>query len=210
MKENITPVFCKPKPIPYAMREKVEHELNCLVDMGVLKPVESSEWATTIVPIPKSNGQLRLCGDYKITVNPHLKIDRYPIPRIQDLLAILNGGTVFSKIDLSHAYLQVELEEESKSLVTISTHKGLFAYNRLCFGVASAPGLFQREMEQVLYGLEGVCFFYDILISGLTRAIHDERLRAVLNRLKECGLTVKKEKCQCGKESVEFLGYVLS
>lgn len=96
---------------------------------------------------------------------------------------------------MSQAYQQVELEEKSRPLVTISTHKGLFTYKRLCFGVASAPGLFQREMEKLLNGLDGVlCFFDDILISGPTRLIHNQRLKAVLERLRDSGLTLKKEK----------------
>lgn len=95
LKEEATPEFCRPRPLPYAMREKVECELNRLVKEDILEPVNNSDWGTPIGPIFKSNGQLRLCGDYKVTLNPHIKVDRYPIPRVQDLLATLNGGTVF-------------------------------------------------------------------------------------------------------------------
>lgn len=210
LKENVDPIFCKPRALPYAMKDKVERELERLVKEEILEPIENSEWATPIVPVLKSNGQLRLCGDYKITINPNIKIDCYPIPRVQDLLANLNGGKIFSKIDLSQAYQQLELDERSRKLVTISTHKGLFAYKRLCYGVSSAPGIFQREMEELLKGVDGVvCFFDDILITGQTRVIHNERLKEILKRLQENGLTVKKEKCKFGQNSVEFLGYVL-
>lgn len=117
---------------------------------------------------------------------------------------------MFTKIDLSRAYQQIELDEESQSLVTISTHKGLFKYKRLCFGVTSAPGLFQREMEKVLNGLEGVvCFFDDILITGQSQSEHNEILRNVLCKLRDCGLTVKQDKCECEKDEVQFIGYVL-
>ncbi|XP_043266601.1 uncharacterized protein K02A2.6-like [Venturia canescens] len=210
LKENANQIFCKPRALPYALKDKVEKELDRLVKEEILEPVENSEWATPIVPVLKNNGQLRLCGDYKITVNPNIKIDRYPIPRVQDLLSSLNGGKIFSKIDLSQAYQQLVLDERSRKLVTISTHKGLFAYKRLCYGVSSAPGIFQREMEQLLKNLDGViCFFDDILITGQTKEIHNERLKEVLKRLNENGLTLKKEKCKFGKNSVEFLGYVL-
>ncbi|XP_043288457.1 uncharacterized protein K02A2.6-like [Venturia canescens] len=145
------------------MKEKVEKELERLIKEDIIYEVENSDWATPIVPVPKTNGEIRICGDFKVTINQKIKIDRYPVPRIQDLLSSLNGGKYFSKIDLSQAYQQVELDDQSKPLVTISTHKGLFRYKRLFFGVASAPGLFQREMEKILQGLEGVvCYFDDI------------------------------------------------
>ena len=190
------------------MKSKVEKEIARLINNGILMPVESSDWATPVVPVLKNNGELRLCGDYKITLNPNLRIDRYPVTTVQDLLATLSGGELFSKIDLSQAYQQVKLDENSRALVTISTHKGLFTYKRMCFGVASTPGLFQREMEKILFGLEGVvCFFDDILITGRSRLEHNNRLRVVLTRLKDCGLTAKKEKCYFGVKSVEFVGY---
>ena len=124
------------------MKSKVEKEIDRLIKCDILQQIESSDWATPIVPILKKNEEMRLCGDYKVTLNPCLEIDCYPVPRVQDLLATLSGGILFSKIDLSHAYQQVELEDISRTLVTISTHKGLFSYKRMCFGVESAPGLF--------------------------------------------------------------------
>lgn len=90
--------------------------------------------------------------------------------------------------------------------MTISTHKGLFIYTRLCYEVASAPGLFQREMEINLRDINGVLvFFYDICIMGKDRVEHDQRLRQVLDRFKECGLTARKDKCEFFSSSVQFL-----
>ena len=79
---------------------------------------------------------MRLCGDYKVTVNQMTKTDTYPLPVIEDMLACLAGGTAFSKLDLAHAYQQVVLDDESKAIATITTHKGLYRVNRLPFGVA--------------------------------------------------------------------------
>ena len=87
--------------------------------------------------------------DYKLTVNSAATVDSYPLPRIDDVLAFMTGAKVFSKLDLSHAYLQLQLEEESKEFVNISTHKGLFRYNQLPFGVAAALAIFQRTMEGI-------------------------------------------------------------
>lgn len=94
---------------------------------------------------------MRLCGDFKVTVNPALNIAQYPLPRIEDILATLGGSTLFS-IDLRLAYLQMELDDESKKLATIHTNKGLYRYNRLAFGIASAPAIWQWAIERVLEG----------------------------------------------------------
>ena len=101
----------------------------------------------------------------------------------------------------------MELDEDSKSLVVITIHKGLFKPNRLYYGVASAPGIFQREMERILRNIEGVVVFFNDLISGTVREEHDERLYEVLSRFKKLGLTVKKDKCEFAQNRVSFLGY---
>ena len=95
LKADAKPIFRKPRPIPYAMREKVENEIKKLVDEGILEPIENSDWSTPIVPVVKSDGRIRICGDYKVSINPYLEIDRYPIPRISDLLTKIVGGTVY-------------------------------------------------------------------------------------------------------------------
>ena len=92
---------------------------------------EVSEWATPIVPVVKPNGSIRLHGDYKVSLNPQLQVNQYPIPHSDELFSTLNGGQKFATLDLSEAYLQIELEEEVKSCSTINTHKGLHAFNRL-------------------------------------------------------------------------------
>ena len=116
----------------------------------MLYPVESNEWATTIVPVMKKNGRIRICRDFKVTLDPQMHVDKYPIPRIQDILAKNKYGAVQSKLDLSQAYPQVKLDPASQLLMKISTHKGLFRYKRLTYRIASAPGWFQREMESNL------------------------------------------------------------
>ena len=206
----MTPVFCKPRPVPYAMRLRLEIELERLMKEGIIEQVTSSDWATPIVPIPKSNGNLRVCGDYKITLNPNLVIDRHPISRVSDLLVKLEKGKFFPKLDLEQAYQQIELVDSSKDLTTISTHKGLFRFNRLSYGIASAPSLFQREMEKILDYKEGtVVYFDDVLVSGRTRDEHDKNVREVLNCFKSNGLTLKLGKCHFAKTSIQFLEYEL-
>ena len=145
------PHFDKARPVPYAIRPNVEQELDRLHLEGIIRPVERSKWATPIVPVVKRNGNVRLCGDFKVTINPVLEMD--PLPKIEDTFANLSPGRTFSKIDLSEAYLQMEVSDDSKELLTINTHKGLFQYNRLVYFVASAPSIWQRTVDQVLQGI---------------------------------------------------------
>ena len=119
---NAKPVFYRARSIPFALRAKVEKELYRLHAEGIMQPTQFSDWAAPIVPVIKGDGNVRICGDYKVTINKAAKIDKYPIPRIDDLFASLSGGKKFTKLDLSHAYQQIELQEESRPLVTINTH----------------------------------------------------------------------------------------
>ena len=119
LKPDVKLKYCKACPVPYALRNKIDNELDRLVKENILKPVEFSEWATPIVPVLKSDGSVRLCGDFKQTVNKAAKCDNYPIPKTEDLFASLGGGDKFTKLDLSNAYLQLELEEESQELTNL-------------------------------------------------------------------------------------------
>uniref|UniRef100_A0ABM0M1R3 Uncharacterized protein K02A2.6-like n=1 Tax=Saccoglossus kowalevskii TaxID=10224 RepID=A0ABM0M1R3_SACKO len=128
--ENAQPKFCKPRQVPYAIRPKVEAELDRLEEEGIVSKVNYREWATPIVPVAKKNGTVRICGD-KVTVNPVLQVDQYPLPRIEDIFSELAGGQKFTRMDLHQAYHQMELDDESKKFLTINTSKGLYRYNRL-------------------------------------------------------------------------------
>ena len=139
------------------------------------------------------------------------KLDPYPLPRIEDLFARLAGGTKFSKLDIAYAYQQIPLAEESKASVTINTHKGLYRYNRLPFGVHSAPAIFQRAMEGFLRDIPStVVYLDDILVTGKTEEEHLRNLEAVMTRLEDEGLTLKKSKCEFFLDAVEYLGHEIS
>ena len=149
----VKPKFCRARTVPYARRDQVEKELERLVEVDVLEPVRFAEWAAPIVPVLKTDKKsIRICGDFKATVNQAAKLEHYPISKVEDLFAKLAGGKRFSKLDLSQAYQQILLDEDSRQYVTINTHKGLFQYKRLPFGASSAPGIFQRTMESLVQG----------------------------------------------------------
>lgn len=131
-------------PVPFAYRPLVEEELERLVQVGVLTPVDIAEFTTTpLVVVPKPNGRVRFCGDFKVSVNPHLNSQQYPMPTCYEVFQTLAGGKHFTKLDLADAYLQLEMDEESRRYVVFTTHKGLYRVNRFAFGLACAPAIFQ-------------------------------------------------------------------
>ena len=131
------------------MREKVEQEIDRLLAEGIIEPIEYADWAAPVVAVLKSDRKsVRLCGDFRMTVNPVAKLHRHPIPRVEDLFATLQGGKKFTKLDLSQAYQQLPLHPDSRKYVVVNTHKGLFQYTRLPYGISSAPEIFQNHSPQ--------------------------------------------------------------
>ncbi|KAI7797170.1 hypothetical protein IRJ41_014565, partial [Triplophysa rosa] len=206
--KDASPRFFRPRSVPYALKPKVEEEINRLLREKIISPVKYAEWAAPVVPIVKPDGSIRLCGDYKLTVNKVSTLEQYPIPRVEDLFARLDGGKQFTKLDMSHAYQQIIMDEHSKKYLTVNTHKGLFTYNRLPFGVASAPAIFQRTMEGLLQGIPGVVVYLDdILVTGGNLVNHLKTLENVLMKLKEAGLRLKRGKFVFLADEVEYLGH---
>lgn len=208
---QVRPQFFRPRPVPFSLRQKVEKELERLEREGIIQRRNFSDWAAPIVPVLKTDGTVRVCGDYRVTVNKAMKADSHPIPRIEDLFAAMSGGTSFSKLDLSHAYLQLQLEESARDYLVINTHKGLFEYTRMPFGVASAPCIFQRTMDNLLQGIDHVAVYIDdILVTGRTEEEHLRTLDEILTRLEKAGMRLKKEKCTFMAPQVTYLGHTIS
>ncbi len=208
VKPDTVPKFCKARPVPYAMKERVEVELDRLEKDGILRKIERSDWASPIVIVPKSDKSIRICGDYKVTINPSLESRVYPMPTAEDLFSKLAGSKIFTKLDLSSAYQQLELSENSKPLLVINTHKGLYEYQHLSFGVSTAPAIFQCVMEQILQGIDGLeVLLDDILMGSEKETEHVQLVDKVLGRLAEHGIKLKLSKCKFMTESVEYLGH---
>ena len=108
LKETAQPKSCKVKPVPYALKERVENEMVRLESEGVIQKVDHIDWATQIVAVRKGGHTLRICSDYKTIVNPQLQVDQYPLPKLKDIFASLAVGQRFTKIDLRQAYNQLE------------------------------------------------------------------------------------------------------
>ena len=208
LKDNAYPIFHKARPVPYALREKVDQELDKQVACGILRKVESSEWASPVVIVPKPNGKIRICIDYKVSINNVVEDTPYPLPTTEDIFATLAGGQKFTKIDLSNAFQQLKVDETSMKYLTINTTKGLFQPTRLPYGIKTAPLIFQNVMDQVLHNIPGVCCYIDdILITADCEAEHLERLEAVLDRLSTHGIRAQLAKCSFLSPEVEYLGH---
>ena len=149
-----------------------------------------------------------MCGDYKVTLNPQLQIAHHPLPNPTDMFSALGKCNVFSKIDMKQAFQQLVLDDKSQEYCTISTHLGLFCPKRLPYGVANSPAIWQQTMDKIFIGLPGTfCFVDDILIAGKGEKEHQERLTAVLRRIRDSGIKIRKDKCQFSVTSIEYLGF---
>ena len=132
------------------------------------------------------------------------------MPTAEELFTQLNGGQTFSKLDLSSAYQQVLLDEESRQYVTINTHLGLFRFTRLPFGVVASLTIFQQTMDSILSGLNGVGgILDDLIVTGANDKDHLRNLENTLKRLDRMGVKLKKPKCVFMKPSVEYFAFVV-
>lgn len=205
------PIHVKPRPLPPDKYIEAKKEFERLAEMGICQP-SNSPWANPMHIVKKKNGQLRVCGDYR-RLNAMTTPDRYPIPRIQDFTFRLHGKKIFSKIDIKKAYYWIPMaskEDIQKSAIT--TPFGLWEFKTMTFGLRNAAQTFQRFMHQVFRGLDDLTFQYidDLLVFSKDEEEHKRHLHQVFKRLEEYGLSINTEKCEFGKKSLTFLGYIVT
>ena len=193
LKEGAVPRVCSARPVPFPIKGAVEAELDRLVKRNILEPVDTTvtpiEWASPIVVAMKSTGAIRICVDFKTTINQQVIMDPHPLPRFEDIMVKLSGSTVFSIIDLTDAYLQLEVEEKSRKYMVIATHKGYYRYKRLPFGICFAPSIFQKTMDTILAGIgETAVYIDDIIVGGKTKEEHVKLLHEVFGRLRQANV----------------------
>lgn len=210
LKPGAKPIYRAKRPVAYSALTQIDEELNRLQHLGIITPVDFSDWAAPIVCVKKSNGRVRICADYSTGLNDSLEPHQFPLPLPEDIFAKLANGTVFSQIDLSDAFLQVKVDEQSRKLLTINTHRGLYQFNRLPFGIKAAPGAFQQIMSTMVEGLDGVAAYMDdLIVSGVSPEEHRDRLYKTLQRIRDFGFNLKIEKCNFFMKSIKYLGRII-
>ncbi|GAB1601043.1 hypothetical protein Ahia01_000382500 [Argonauta hians] len=208
---SVQPVAQRYRKIPFHMRKQLDEHLDREIELGVIeKATGPTPWVSplVIVPKPKSPNKIRVCVDMRAP-NKAIKRECHNMPTFDELATLLSGAKFFSKLDLNQGYNQLELDEESRYITMFATHRGLYRFRRLNFGVNSAAEVFQEAICQALNGLPGVTNVSDdILVFGKDQQSHETNLRGVLQRLREKNLTLNRDKCQYMKPSIEFLGHI--
>ncbi|XP_049880106.1 uncharacterized protein K02A2.6-like [Pectinophora gossypiella] len=209
--KSVQPVMQPYRRIPIPIEEKINQKIKELLDSDIIEEVnEPSPWVSPIVPILKDNGEVRVCVDMR-RANAAIQRENHPLPCMEHLLPKIKKAQYFSKLDIKNAFHQIELHPNSRYLTTFITSSGLYRYKRLMFGVTCAPELFQKILEKMLIGCEGVInFIDDILVCGSSEDEHDMRLSKVLEVLKNNNVLLNEEKCIYKVKKVNFLGHELT
>ncbi len=199
----------RPYRLPEHKKNVVQEELKAMLNLGVIEE-SHSDWASPIVLVPKTDGSVRFCVDYR-KVNAVSKFDAYPMPRVDELLDRLGAARFYSTLDLTKGYWQIPLSPLSKEKTAFTTPFGLHQFVTLPFGLFGAPATFQRLMDKVLrpHSAYAAAYLDDIIIHSNDWQRHMEHLRAVLRSLREAGLTANPRKCAIGRVEVRYLGFHL-
>lgn len=205
---SVPPVAQRLRRLPFATLERVEEKLKELLANDIIEPVsEPSRWVSPIVVVVKDTGDIRLCVDMR-QVNKAVLRETHPLPTIEDIRWKLNGARYFSRLDIKDAFHQLALDDDSKPLTTFITHKGLYRYKRMLFGISSAPETFQKELEQILSDCSNaVNFIDDIIVFGKDEREHDNALQQVLQKLRDFDILLNQSKCAFKLTEIDFLGH---
>lgn len=178
----------------------MKDELDRIEANDIIEAVtEPTEWCAPLVPVPKRNGKARTCVHLK-RLNKAVKRERFILPTSEEMIAQLNGSTVFSSLDAASGFWQIPLDRDSQRLTTFITPYGRYCFKRLPFGITSVPEIFKRKMVETLEGLQGVTVYMDdVIVHGRDMGEHNERLQKVMERLESVGLKLNTEKCMLRK-----------
>ena len=202
------PISQYPRRLPDKWRTKIEEQVKSLLTTGIIT-TSTSPWASPIVPVPKPNGDVRMCIDYR-HLNSVTQPDIYPLPQIEQLLDDVSKARYISTLDLTQGYYQFPVKEEHQCKTAFVTPNGKWEFKKMPFGLKGAPAAFQREMDQLFQDHQNLsAYIDDVAIYSQTWTDHLTHLRVALTKLKEKGLTAKVRKCKFTRSTVEFLGHVV-
>jgi hypothetical protein len=214
LRESSKPCYFEARELPIHLKPKVIAKLHLMIAQGILErvPPGGSRWASPIVVVRKPDGDVRICSDYKVGLNEKLCSDSYPIPRIETAFSAMAEMKVYAKFDLSGAYNQLVLDEESRELTTINTPLGLLRWTRLPYGVKTASAQFQAAIESILSDeMPNRIIYQDDIAIGAKSEVELARLvETVLTKLKDAGLKINENKCVYKTDKLSFLGHVVT
>ncbi|KAI5152754.1 hypothetical protein ENBRE01_2980 [Enteropsectra breve] len=207
---DTTPISKYPYPVPGKMREAVNNEIKRLTELGVIRKAKCVEYASPAFPISKKDGSIRLVVDYR-AINAITVKEGFPFPNVHEELRAIPKSKIFSQIDLKRGYHQMEVDENSRKYTAFVIQANHYEYNRVPFGLANAPRLFQRTMQHIFGHLTFVKIFLDdFLIFSNSENEHAKHLDTVLTIAQQHNLTLSFEKSSFFKDSVKFLGHIIS
>ncbi|XP_031349037.1 uncharacterized protein K02A2.6-like isoform X2 [Photinus pyralis] len=209
LKADAAPVFVRAREIPLALRSIYAKEIDDKIAAGFFERVDYSEWASPTHVVVKKNGNIRITGNYKPTVNPRMIIDEHPIPKAEHIFARMKHSKLFCHLDITDAYTHLAVDDKFREVLTLNTPThGLICPTRAIYGSANIPAIWQRRMETVLKDLLNVVnFFDDILVFAESFEQLLRTLQATLDRMRQHGLRLNRSKCVFATNSVEFLGH---
>lgn len=208
--EDCLPVNQRNIQVPKVWESELDAEVAKLLKAKVIRE-SKSPWASRVVPVKKKNSEIRMCIDFRKLNTVTLK-DSYPLPRIDEIVDEMGKACVFSTLDATSGYYQIELEENDKEKTAFRWKNGLFEFNRMPFGLCNAPATFQRVMDTILRDISNefvIPYLDDIIVYSKNKEDHVQRLRQVLDRIKKAGLALNLKKCKFFKEEIEILGCIV-
>ena len=208
MDEHACPTIHPPRRIPHMLKDKVKDEQKRMERMGIITKVEQpTKWVNPIVVVKKPNGDVRICLD-SVKLNKSIQREHYPLKTVEKVAASLGDAKIFTTLDVTSGFYQIKLAEKSTWLTTFNTPFGRYKFERLPFGIVSAPEVFQRTMAQMFEDIEGCeVFVDDLLVWGKSEQEHNERLKNVMERAAEIDLKFNKEKCKINQKEVKYVGH---
>lgn len=208
---NFTPVAQSYRRLPIHVEDDVDRQLDELLALDICELVnEPSPWVSRLTLAVKNDGTYRICVDMR-EPNKAIVRERHPLPTFDELCTMFYGCDTFSTLDVKNAFHQVEISENSRGITTFITKRGLMRFKRLIFGVCNAPELFQKIMEQILAGLDGVAnYMDDIIVFGKGTEDHDQKLQALMKRLEEYEVKLNDSKCKFRQSELVFMGHLIS
>jgi hypothetical protein len=201
------------RPYRYTPQQKdeIESQVQEMLTSGIIKQ-SSSPFASPVLLVKKKDGEWRLCVDYR-RLNAYTVKNRFPMPIFDEITDELNGAQVFSKLDHRSGYHQIRIKEGDEYKTAFQTHHGHYKYKVMSFGLTGAPATFQEFMNKILASLFQKCvmvFLDDVLVYSRSLTEHVDHLDQVFKLLDQHQLKLKRSKCQFARDSLKFLGHIVS